>query len=130
MDLLTLTYSQSTGALVDADKGVVAQGWAGNGEGKNNPAMQEVHEVGPLPQGLYDLGPWEQFHPGLGPLVCRLTQVEGETFGRDGFFIHGASQVLDPAHGYGQESKGCLVLPRSQRELLQKTGVTHLQVVA
>ena len=130
MDLLTLTYSQSTGALVDADKGVVAQGWAGNGEGKNNPAMQEVHGVGPLPQGRWMLGHWEAFHPGLGPLVCRLTQVEGETYGRDGFFIHGASQVLDPAHGYGQESKGCLVLPRSQRELLQKTGVTHLQVVA
>jgi len=125
VDLLTLTYSQSTGALVDADKGVVAQGWAGNGEGKNNPAMQEVHEVGPLPQGLYDLGPWEQFHPGLGPLVCRLTQVEGETYKRDGFFIHGASM----GH-YGEESKGCIILPRSQRELVQKTGVTHLQVVA
>ena len=125
MDLLTLTYSQSSGALTGADKGVVSQGWAGNGEGKNNPAMQEVHEVGPLPQGLYDLGPWEQFHPGLGPLVCRLTQVEGETFGRDGFFIHGASM----GH-YGEESKGCIVLPRSQRELVQKMRVGHIRVVA
>ena len=125
MDLLTLMYSQSSGALTGADKGVVAQGWAGNGEGKNNPAMQEVHEVGPLPQGLYDLGPWEQFHPGLGPLVCRLTQVEGETFGRDGFFIHGASM----GH-YGEESKGCIVLPRSQRELVQKMRVGHIRVVA
>ena len=50
MDLLTLQYSQSTGALTDAVKGVVAQGWAGNGEGKNNPEMQEVHSVGPLPE--------------------------------------------------------------------------------
>lgn len=125
MDLLTLTYSQSTGALVDADKGVVAQGWSGCGEGKNNPAMQEVHSVGPLPRGLYDLGPWEPFHPGLGPLVCRLIQVEGETHGRDEFFIHGASM----AH-YGEESKGCIVLPRSQRELVQKMRVGHIRVVA
>ena len=125
MDLLTLQYSQSTGALTDAVKGVVAQGWAGCGEGKNNPEMQEVHSVGPLPRGLYDLGPWEPFHEGLGPLVCRLIQVEGETFGRDGFFIHGASM----GH-YGDESKGCLVLPRSQRELVQKMRVGHIRVVA
>ncbi len=90
----------------------VALGWAGHGEGKNNPAMQSVKNTGPLPQGLYRVGPWEDQHPGLGPIVASLIQVDGETFGRSAFYFHGPA--LDTTK-FGQESKGCIVVPRAGR---------------
>lgn len=104
------TYSQSLGML-HKDGDLVASGWAGNGEGKNNPAMQNVRCVGPLPQGLWIVGVWQD-HPRLGHLVAPLTQIEGETFGRDSFFIHGPSKNKDH---YGQESMGCIVVPIAGR---------------
>ena len=75
---VTLTYSQSTGNLFDEAGDFVALGWAGNGEGKNNPEMESTHNVGPLPRGLYQVGPWEATHPGLGPMVARLIMVSGK----------------------------------------------------
>jgi hypothetical protein len=109
---MNLNYSQTTGHVTDDTGSRLANGWAGHGAGKNNPTMQDVHNIGPLPQGKYNLSGWFN-HPRLGPMVARLTQVEGETFGRDAFFIHGASK--DPAK-YGQESEGCIVLPRQERD--------------
>lgn len=107
-----LNYSQSTGTWTKDDGTIVGRGWAGRGEGKNNPSMQHVKSTGPLPRGVYKVGPWEENHPGLGPIVARLTQIEGETFGRDAFYIHGPA--MDPAK-HGQESKGCTVVPRPDR---------------
>lgn len=123
---VTLTYSQSTGNLFNEAGDFVALGWAGNGDGKNNPEMEAVHNVGPLPKGKYVVGPWEARHGGLGPMVARLIQIEGETFGRDGFYIHGAA--LDPEK-YGQESKGCIVVPRAGREYVKKLNPEFVRVV-
>lgn len=111
MDAPVLVFSQSTGIVREPGGAFVALGWSGNGEGKGNPAMQSVRSVGPLPQGLYRVGPWHD-HPRLGPLVAELHQVEGETFGRDDFFCHGPS--TNPARK-GQESRGCIVVPRAGR---------------
>lgn len=109
---MNLNFSQSTGNITTDSGALVAKGWAGNGDGKNNPNMQSVHNVGPLPQGVYRVDPWEENHGGLGPIVAHLEQISGETFGRSAFYIHGPS--MDKAH-YGQESKGCIVIPRDQR---------------
>jgi hypothetical protein len=77
--------------------------------------MQDIHKVGPLPQGVYRIGPWEEHHGHLGPMVASLTQIEGETFGRDAFYIHGpANNVM----AYGQESLGCTVVPHACRQLI------------
>jgi hypothetical protein len=54
-----------------------------------------------------------------------LHQVEGETFGRDGFFIHGAS--MDTTL-YGQESKGCIVIPRAGREKVKDLNPSTITV--
>lgn len=121
----TLAYSQTTGELRTADGELVAKGWAGHGAGKNNPAMQAAHSVGPLPQGRYSVGPWESLHAGLGPMVARLTQVDGETFGRDGFYIHGPA--LDPIK-HGEESKGCIVIPRPGREEVKNLNPAFVEV--
>jgi len=123
---LLLTYKQSTGEVRDEQGAFVALGWAGNTAGKNEPTMEHVRCIGPLPAGLYQVGPWEAQHPGLGPWVARLTQIEGETFGRDAFYFHGPS--MDPAH-YGQESKGCIVLPRVGRDRVRALAPDQVRVI-
>jgi hypothetical protein len=44
------TWHQSSGDL-SHDGSHVAHGYSGAGDGKNNPAFQRVHNVGPIPQG-------------------------------------------------------------------------------
>ena len=135
---LTLTYSQADGTLTNDEGNVIANGWAGHGQGKNNPFMENVHNIGPLPRGLYRVGPWgcgdptkpdyvKGYPKNLGPLIASLTQIEGETYGRSDFFIHGPDR--DPAH-YGQESRGCTVVPRPQREVVHNLAPDFIRVVA
>ena len=123
----TFIYFQHSGIMLDDNGQQVAIGWSGNGEGKNNPAMQDVHNVGPLPQGMYKVGDWQPTHPRLGPWVAALTQVAGQTFGRSAFYIHGPS--TDPAK-FGQESEGCIVVPRSMRLVLRALAPDFMEVKA
>lgn len=109
---MNLNFSQTTGKITKDDGALVAAGWAGNGQGKNKPSMQAVRCVGPLPQGVYKVGPWHT-HERLGPLAAKLDQIEGVTYGRDDFYVHGAS-----SKNFGQESKGCIVVPRPGREAI------------
>ncbi len=122
---ITLIYEQSTGYIKDINGKTIAEGWSGNHKGKNNPDMQNVPCVGPLPQGLYKVGLWELVHGKLGPIVASLTQIEGETFGRDDFFIHGPSDK-----NYGEESEGCIVIPRPDRIKVKLYNPTYIKVVA
>ena len=120
-----LVYCQSTGELRD-DAVILGRGWAGRGDGRNNPAMQFVYETGPLPRGRYTIAA-PVYHPRLGPLSYRLTpDPANEMQGRDGFFIHGAS--VDPSTR-GQESKGCIVMSRSVREVLAPFVGQQLEVI-
>lgn len=128
-----LIYSQSTG-IMTLNGEQVAQGWAGNDgrpgvnpdhvHGYNNPDAQAISCIGPLPQGIYNIGAWGT-HPVLGANSAPLTQVEGDTFGRDGFLIHGP-EAADPANS----SEGCIVIPHDQRMAVMGTGETQVQVVA
>ena len=67
--------------------------------------------------------------PGLGPLVAHLEQVQGDSFGRSGFYFHGPS--MDPAH-MGQESKGCIVVQHASREKVKQAAPdgSYVQVFA
>lgn len=120
--MVNLNYSQSSGLVTDSEGTIVAHGWAGNHEGKNNPDMQDKHNIGPLPRGLYRVGPWHTHGtiPGesgrLGPMVAHLEQIEGETFGRSAFFIHGPSS--NPVR-HGEESQGCIVIPYVERKAVR-----------
>ena len=128
----------------------MGQSWSGNDsnpevnpdgfQGKNNSGTvtlpsglvvpaQSLHKIGAAPCGVYTFGEWgdwqsvDGYPKHLGPLICRLTQISGETYGRDGIFLHG------PASGdlYGQESEGCLVVLhgfRAKIALLNPTTVT------
>ena len=116
-------YDQATGALSRNDS-PVATGYSGFGDGKNNPAMENVPDKGPLPRGVYIIGPPHDT-PTHGPHVMALTPVDGaNTFGRSGFLIHGDS-IEHP----GTASHGCIILPRPIRDQIAGSGDHQIQVV-
>ena len=73
---MSFTYEQSTGRWIGPNGDVLATGYAGGNagqapDGKNNPDMQNVRNVGPLPVGWYTFGkPVMQSH--LGPYAIPL----------------------------------------------------------
>lgn len=117
-----LTYSQAAGTLLAPD-GFLAVGYAGYETGKNNPTMQHVPDVGPLPRGLYRIvgEPFE--HERCGQFCLRLEpDAANEMFGRAGFLLHGDN-------GKGTASHGCIVQDRKSRELVWSEGYREIEVV-
>jgi hypothetical protein len=49
---MTWQYQQSTGQL-SHNNIPIASGYSGHDNGVNNPDLQNVHNVGPIPQGSY-----------------------------------------------------------------------------
>jgi hypothetical protein len=99
-----LIYKQSTGQFLTESGDFVTSGYSGFGEGRNNPSMQCVPNVGPLPVGLYDVS---EPHPTTahGPFVMTLTPHDfSKMCNRGGFLIHG-----DSSEHPGQASHGCIV---------------------
>lgn len=120
---MTWAYSQASGKLAH-DGADVAFGYSGAGDGKNNPAMQDAHNVGPIPQGAYTINEPKDTVT-HGPYVLPLTpDAENEMFGRAGFLIHGDS-VVHP----GTASEGCIIVPRAVREQIWASGDTRMTVV-
>ena len=118
------TYIQETGELQQDDK-PIANGYSGAGQGKNNPELQDVHNIGPIPQGDWKISGPPVNTAEHGPYVLRLTPVpETETFGRSGFLIHGDSKTAP-----GTASEGCVILPRAVREEVWQSGDRELTVV-
>ena len=100
-------YEQATGRIL-LDNGdsvaVIGVGYSGHDEGKNNPVMETVHGVGPIPCGLYSIGDPHD-NPDVGKFAMELTPLpETNTFGRTGFFWHGDSE-----EHLGAASHGCIV---------------------
>ena len=74
-------------------------GYSGHGEGRNNPSMANVPDIGPIPPGKYKIGPAYD-DPHLGPCVMHLDPLPGtDTFGRSLFRIHGNNAANDASHG-------------------------------
>lgn len=118
------TYNSSNGTLSRNGQVVTTDGWSGHDSGRNNPAVENHIDLGPIPRGLWGIGEMvdTQSH---GPCVMPLTPAEGtNTFGRGGFLIHGAS-VLNAA----ESSKGCIILPRPVRIEIAESGDQVLEVV-
>lgn len=118
------TYSQSTGKWILANGKTLGVGYSGHGEGRNNPAMQAVKNVGPIPVGNYTIG--EAFmHPLKGPLVMRLIPSEHtDELMRSGFLIHGDNKAMNKS-----ASEGCIVLPHDVRLAISKLEDRSLWVV-
>ncbi len=115
------TYSQTTGELKDARGNVVATGYSGFGEGKNNPKMQKVIGTGPIPIGLWRIGkPYDSDK--VGPYALPLTPAAGtNTWGRSAFRMHGDNKTHTASHG-------CLIMPPAVRRKVYESGDLELQV--
>lgn len=101
---------------MDSSGKILARGYAGGNcgkdpDGRNNPNLQEVPKVGPLPCGIYTMDtPVPQSQ--LGPFAIPLDpDPTNEMFGRGHFYIHG-----DRTNEPGCASEGCIILPRQVRE--------------
>lgn len=121
----TLYYSQREGLCVLArpgQKDLRMRGYAGWSVGRNNPMHQGQKNLGPLPRNTYRIdGPYTD--PTKGPVVFRLVPIGTEPmYGRGGFLIHG-----DNAEG--NASRGCIILPRTSRDLIAKAKPWRLVVV-
>ena len=114
-------YSQRTGELHHNGK-LMGTGYAGTGKGRNNPDMQHVRAIGPLPRGFYTIGKAYK-HPKLGPICMNLEpDTTNEMFGRSLFRIHGNNKENDA-------SLGCIIQNPTVRNLIDLSGDKRLQVV-
>eukprot|EP00035_Acanthoeca_spectabilis_P005371 m.112947 g.112947 ORF g.112947 m.112947 type:complete len:144 (+) comp12994_c0_seq1:851-1282(+) len=116
-------YSQRSGELTSSDARLSrpVTGYAGHGEGVNNPAMEHMTDIGPLPKGRYKVTAIYRTHDdrraagfskNLGPVVVHLEPQGGtETHNRGHFRVHG-----DNSRGDRSASNGCIIMPRAVRE--------------
>ena len=123
-------FSQSSGHLtyVDNETGnrtlVSKEGYSGYGEGLKNPDMQNIPNIGPIPQGKYNIGPAYR-HEHLGPQTMDLEPTpETDIYERNAFRIHG-----DNRSGNQSGSTGCIVLPRKVRNYISDSDDHTLRVV-
>lgn len=108
-------YVQRTGVWYNAGKARFVC-YSGHGEGVNNPALQNVAGVGPIPCGTYRIGPPHD-SPNTGPYTLSLDpEPDTQTFGRSEFRIHGD---LVGREGLRLASHGCIIPPgRSERVMI------------
>jgi len=107
-------YEQRTGKLFDPSGIHIYTGYAGgncgeNPEGVNNPNLQGVKCVGPLPTGKFTFGEVVPFSK-LGPYAIPLIPDQAnEMYGRGDFFMHGDTNPP------GNASEGCIIMPHIVR---------------
>ena len=118
------TYEQLTGKLFHNGE-YEGSGYSGHDAGVNNPNLEDDPGIGPIPRGLWTIGPAYD-HPHLGPCVMNLDPVPpNNAHGRTLFRIHG-----NTADGGTNASRGCIVLGPSQRHAIRDSADTSLQVIA
>lgn len=127
-------YSQSTGQIHQVDgsgnriPGTGGTGYSGAPGHVNNSDSQNLRDLGPIPQGTYDIGPQGDI-PRAGGGAFRqgmtLSPVDGtNTFGRDGFVIHGSNDYTQR-----NASRGCPIFEPAIRNEIGRSGDTRLRVV-
>jgi hypothetical protein len=100
-------------------------GYAGHAAGLNNPAMQNVHDIGPLPRGRYKMTALvDSPHTGLATIIMDPDPAN-EMFGRSGFRIHG-----DNAAANHSASDGCIIAGHAaDRTQIWNSGDHDLEVL-
>lgn len=115
--------------LIVKDGKLFAHAYSGRNEGeqlgKNNPALVQVRNVGPIPPGTYEIAgpPFDSATHGPYCLLLK-PKIGTNTFGRTGFMWHGDS-IKRP----GDASHGCVVSNRYSREMAWESGDRTLKVV-
>lgn len=100
--------------------------YAGHGIGYDNPKMQNVKGIGPIPCGWYTIGALQN-ESGLGNDVMPLIpDAENDMFGRSGFWWHG-DEIKNP--GKHLASDGCIISHLYDRLHVAESGDNRLQVI-
>lgn len=126
---MSWVWSQTAGTLTYGGA-LVSRGYSGAGRGKNNPSLQGVQGVGPIPAGRW-LIVNRYDSKSVGPYALTLHALDGQVddvhapTGRSAFRIHG-----DSIRAPGTASRGCIILPRAVRERIWGSGDRQLLVVA
>ncbi len=89
---------------------LLSDGYAGAGDGNNNPEWEHMKGEGPLPQGKYTIKAVDfTKHPEwkhMGPIIFELVpDVSNVMYGRGSFFIHWDTSAHDDG-----ASEGCIIL--------------------
>lgn len=127
-------YSQSLGTIYaqeapGQDPVSLATGYSGHGVGLNNPTMQCVEDLGPIPRGDFTIGA-----PVTGPTdyALPLTPKAGTDMcspARTSFYIHGDYRRNEPPRQTNAASHGCIIFPLNVRESIWQSGDTDLRVI-
>ncbi len=116
----TCVFTQNQGRLICTCNGAVIvdkKTYSGYGPGENNPFYEGVKDIGPIPQGIWEIREMVPKSPGgrltdALPLVPRPgNNIFKTKRDRNDFFIHG------PKQGEPQSSsKGCIILELADRK--------------
>ena len=111
-------FEQSSGTLYGPRGNFVAVGYSGGDGGKqpdgiNNQVMQNKHNIGPIPAGLYQMQA-QIYTSRIGPCAIPLSpDPRNKMFGRSGFYCHGDNSKVNRS-----ASDGCIIMPRAARDAL------------
>ena len=124
-------WDQSAGEL-SRDGSFISKGYSGNGRGVNNPALQGVAGVGPVPTGKWKIVELRLTGAATGPYTIVIHKADStpnddfdDVTRRGAFRIHG-----DNVKGDNSASHGCIILPRAVRERIWNSKDRDLEVVA
>lgn len=117
---MPLIYHQATGETL-LDGNYEGFGYSGKDEGRDNPALEHVEGIGPIPRGKYTIGE-PYFSKRCGPLTFRLEPVGHDAHGRTHLRIHGDNASNDA-------SSGCIILGRTTRTRIRDDHETELEVI-
>lgn len=122
-------YDQSSGELTHNGL-LISKGYSGKDKGKNNPKLQGLAGIGPIPAGLWKMVSIYD-SKNVGPRAIMLHAVDStpnddthDPSGRGSFRIHG-----DSVRAPGTASRGCIILPRKVREQMWGSKDHELTVV-
>ena len=110
------SYIQKTGEVIDPNGTLFdSDSYSGHGEGLNNPDMENVPNIGPIPAGVYEIGRAHYPEDHLGPIALRLYAFQtNNMYGRFGFFWHGDNAFMNHT-----ASNGCIISSRNTRQRVQ-----------
>ena len=119
-------YAQLTGNMTDPSGQLQGKGYSGQPPHSNDPSAQDQPNIGPIPQGLWQMVELIPESTSHGPYVIRLEPYpQTQTFGRSGFLVHG--ERIAPPPGFA--SDGCIIQVRLVREMMWDSSDHDLLVV-
>ncbi len=121
------TFTQCNGVLRGS---IIATGYSGKGEGKNNPAMQNIEGIGPIPCGFYTIelivdgeGNAIDYGDKKAPVFRLIPDAMNVMFDRSGFLLHGDNATHTA-------SDGCMIQDHSTRVAVEQNSDKRLQVLS